>query len=146
MLATKGVFNEPRPCPVETVRVVGEDTDVSEYELRDGEETPVAGKDGDLYPVGQTYVLKAGPEPVGGSQTSSAPLVVSSELDAEQRIERDLREMIALCERVMSGAAGVQKVQSVVNEPESDSHPIPDSCEDDDDRGDDAETVVCPNT
>jgi hypothetical protein len=31
-------------------------------EFQDGEETPVAGKGGDLYPVGKTYVLKAGPE------------------------------------------------------------------------------------
>jgi ribonuclease HI len=44
-LATKGVHNEPRPCPAETVRVVGEDVDDTVYELMDGEETPAVGKD-----------------------------------------------------------------------------------------------------
>jgi hypothetical protein len=38
---------------------VGEDTDTEIYELQDGEETPTIGKDGDGYPAGQTYVLKA---------------------------------------------------------------------------------------
>jgi hypothetical protein len=39
--------------------VVGEDTDDTVYELQDGEETPACGKDGDGYPAGKTYVLKA---------------------------------------------------------------------------------------
>jgi hypothetical protein len=61
MLATRGVKNEPRPSPVVTVRVVGEEDDDSRYEIADGEETPTAGKDGEGYPLGQTYVLKTGP-------------------------------------------------------------------------------------
>jgi hypothetical protein len=95
MLATKGVFNELRTCPVEMVRVVGEETDVSECELKDGEETPVAGKDGDAYPVGQMYVLKAGPE--------TSP--VHPDLEAEQRIESNLRETMELWRviRIRSG-------------------------------------------
>jgi hypothetical protein len=89
MLATKGVFNEQRQSPVATVRVVGEDTDAAEYELQDGEETPVAGKDGEAYPVGQTYVLKAGPEPTSGFQAGPASTVSPS--DVEQRIESCLK-------------------------------------------------------
>jgi hypothetical protein len=48
-----------REYPVETVRVVGEDTDRTVYELQDGEETSTIGKDGDGCPAGKTYVLKA---------------------------------------------------------------------------------------
>jgi hypothetical protein len=59
MLATKGVHDEPRECPIATVRVVGEDVDNTTYELQDGEETPTVGKDGEGYPEGKTYVLKA---------------------------------------------------------------------------------------
>jgi ribonuclease HI len=62
MLATRGVFGEQRSCPVTTVRIRGEDSDHTEYELLDGEETPVTGKDGDAYPLGRTYVLRAGPD------------------------------------------------------------------------------------
>jgi hypothetical protein len=51
--------------------VVGEDTDNEIYELQDGEETPTCGKDGDGYPDGQTYVLKAdeSAQPFGGERT-----------------------------------------------------------------------------
>jgi hypothetical protein len=38
-------MNDPRTCPVTFVRILGEDTDVETYELRDGEETFVQ-KDG----------------------------------------------------------------------------------------------------
>jgi ribonuclease HI len=44
VLATKGVYNEQRRCPVETVRVRGEDSDHTVYELMEGEETLTAGK------------------------------------------------------------------------------------------------------
>jgi hypothetical protein len=40
-------------------RVLGEDVDNTVYELQDGEETPVVGKDGEGYPECRTYVLKA---------------------------------------------------------------------------------------
>jgi ribonuclease HI len=99
MLATRGVFNEPRPCPVETVRVVGEDSDVTVYELRDGEETPVTGKDGDVYPVGQTYVLKAGPE----APRAFSAYPSSSAESAEQAIEANLCEALDLCTRDVQG-------------------------------------------
>jgi ribonuclease HI len=70
-LATRGVLNQRRPCPVATVRVVGEDTDNEIYELQDGEETPMCGKDGEGCPAGQTYVLKANESdtPFGVGQT-----------------------------------------------------------------------------
>jgi ribonuclease HI len=90
-LATKGVRNEPRPCPVATVRVAGEDTDETVYELRDGEETPTAGKDGAGYPTGRTYVLKAhaADDPFRADKQSSQ---VQDET-LEQRIEENLQEI-----------------------------------------------------
>jgi ribonuclease HI len=64
MLATRGVLNQQRKCAVATVRVVGEDTDHEIYELQEGEETTTVGKDGEGYPLGQTYVLKAGEDDI----------------------------------------------------------------------------------
>jgi hypothetical protein len=60
MLATKGVMNEPRQCPIECVRVVGEDTDSETYEMRDGEDTPLVNGDDSILPEGRTFVLKDG--------------------------------------------------------------------------------------
>jgi hypothetical protein len=98
MLATKGAFGEQRPCPIETVRVRGEDSYHTAYELLDGEETPVAGKDGDVYPVGRTYVLKAGPEVTNpfsvGPWSTPGPVVAE-----EQAIEACLEETLELCTR-----------------------------------------------
>jgi ribonuclease HI len=133
MLATKGVLGEQRTCPVETVRVVWEDTDASQYELRDGEETPVAGKDGDQYPVGQTYVLKAGPDAPDGFSMSSVPSHIGPDQEMEQRIENCLKETIELCERPESETAA-EPVKLTWEQVESDSHPIPDCLDDDDDR------------
>jgi ribonuclease HI len=59
-LATKGVMNEPRPCPVGFVRVVGEDEDLETYTLLDREETPVDSENDGVYPAGKTFVVKAG--------------------------------------------------------------------------------------
>jgi ribonuclease HI len=43
-LATKGVMKKPRTCPIEVVRVVGEDTDKETCVLRDGEDVqPMVG-------------------------------------------------------------------------------------------------------
>jgi hypothetical protein len=86
---------------METVRVVGEDSDTTMYELRDGEETPVAGKDGAPYPVGQAYVLKAGPE----APSASSVCASSSAESAEQAIEAPLRETLDLCTRDVQGTA-----------------------------------------
>jgi ribonuclease HI len=91
MLATRGVLGVPRPCPVATVRVVGEDTDSTVYELQDGEETPVCGKEGDGYPAGKTHVLKANAAdiPFKGQQAGT-----QAEADAlVQGIEECLREV-----------------------------------------------------
>jgi ribonuclease HI len=98
MLATRGVYGEQRPCPVETVRIRGEDSDHTEHELLDEEESPVAGKDGDLYPLGRTYVLKAGPEVTNpfSAGASSTPCQVVTE---EQAIETCLKETLKLCTR-----------------------------------------------
>jgi hypothetical protein len=99
-LATRGIMNVQRECPVETVRVVGEDTDTTVYELQDGEETPTAGKDADECPTGQTYVLKAhAPDvPFKGLQIGS-----QSEADAlVQGIEECLRETQGFGGQVMS--------------------------------------------
>jgi ribonuclease HI len=98
-LATKGVRNEDRSCPVETVRVAGENVDNTVYELQDGEETPVVGKDGEGYPEGRTYVLKARAtdNPFRssqlGTQDESETLV--------QGIEESLREVWELSNRVI---------------------------------------------
>jgi ribonuclease HI len=43
ILATKGVFNEPTQSLVQFLVPIGEDTDAQEYEMREGEETPVEG-------------------------------------------------------------------------------------------------------
>jgi hypothetical protein len=114
MLGTKGVFNEPRTCPVEVVRVVGEDSDTTTYELKDGEETPVAGKDGDVYPAGQTHVLKDGPEPPRAFREefpSSAPAE-----EVERTTEVNLRETIVLCERDVQGTGSATEVTLEVSE------------------------------
>jgi ribonuclease HI len=85
MLATRGVHNQQRPCPVSTVRVVGEDTDHEIYELQDGEETPTCGKDGEGYPEGKTYVLKANESarPFGIAQPESQIVTYSETTDDE---------------------------------------------------------------
>jgi hypothetical protein len=106
MLATKGVFSEQRSCPVETVRVVGEDSDHTVY----GEETPVAGKEGDAYPLGRTYVLKAGPEVM-------AP---SSQLRPKQAIEESLRETMELCSKDGQKDAPIQEASE-----QDDEEPFP---------------------
>jgi hypothetical protein len=103
MLATKGVFGERRPCPVATVRIRGEDSDHTEYELLDGEETPVAGKNGDGYPLGRTYLLKAAPEvsdPFNVGQSSTPGPIVSE----ERVIEENLKETLELCSRDVQGS------------------------------------------
>jgi ribonuclease HI len=113
MLATKGVRGEPRSCPVATVRVAGEDVDSTEYVLQDGEETPVAGKEGEWYAAGQTYVLKA--------NSSDRPFSVGPD-NVEQRIEANLRETLDLTTR------DVQKSvheQSPVESEDDASFPIP---------------------
>jgi ribonuclease HI len=95
MLATKGVHGEQRPCPVATVRVVGEDVDDTVYELHNGEETPMCGKDGAGYPEGKTYVLKAHAADVPFRKIQ---LGTQEDLDAlVQRIEESLRETRELC-------------------------------------------------
>jgi hypothetical protein len=60
-LATNGVVNDPRTCPVTLVRSLGEDTDEETHESRDGEETPVVSEDDSVHPVGKTFVQKDGP-------------------------------------------------------------------------------------
>jgi hypothetical protein len=104
MLATKGVYGEQRRDPIATVRVRGEDSDHTVYELLDGEETPTVGKDGDAHPLGRTYVLKAGPEvtnPFGmGASSTPSPVV-----GVEQAIEDGLRETLELCTRDVQGSA-----------------------------------------
>jgi ribonuclease HI len=120
MLATKGVYNEPRSCPVETVRVRGEDSDHTVYELLEGEETPVIGKDGDGYPVGRTYVLKAGLEvrPFNESQSSMQGPAGGE----EPAIEECLKETLELCTREVQESV---PVQSAALPEEEDSIPIP---------------------
>jgi hypothetical protein len=107
MLATKGVFGEQRPCPVATVRIRGEDGDHTEYKSLEGEETPVAGKDGDAYPLERTYVLKAGPEVTDpfsmGPSIMPGPVVTE-----EQVIEACLKETLELCTRDVQGSALTQ--------------------------------------
>jgi hypothetical protein len=120
MLATKGVYNEPRPCPVETVRVKGEDSDSTVYELLEGEETPVVGKDGEEYPSGRTYVLKANleehPFSVGPSSTQGPTG------NEEQTIEANLKETLELCTRDVQASA---PIQSPVEPEEEESFLIP---------------------
>jgi ribonuclease HI len=119
MLATRGVFNEPRPCPVTTIRVTSEDSDHAEYELLDGEETPVAGKDGDEHPLGRTYVLKAGPEvtdPFNVRSSSSTGSVV----EIERAIEEGLKETLKSNKRSKSVSA-----QSPVEYEDEGPFPIP---------------------
>jgi ribonuclease HI len=99
MLATKGVLGEQRPSPVATVRVVGEDTDETVYELQDGEETPVRGKDGEGYPAGKTYVLKAH---VADIPFKGQRLETQEDADTlVQGIEECLREARDLSSRVI---------------------------------------------
>jgi hypothetical protein len=72
-LATKGVMNEPRPCPVGFVRVVGEDEDLETYTLLDGEETPVVSENDGVYSAGKTFVMKAeddGPQFLSESESA----------------------------------------------------------------------------
>jgi hypothetical protein len=90
------VNNEPKSCPIATVREVGDTDDSTVYEIADGEETPTAGKDGEAYPQGQTYVLKAGPEVTNTFETRSVP---ESDTSVEQAIERCLQETRELCTR-----------------------------------------------
>jgi hypothetical protein len=120
MLATRGVHNEPRPCPVSTIRVSGEDSDCTEYVLLDGEETPVVGKEGEGYPLGRTYVLKASSEErpfsVGPSSTQGPTENV------EQTIEENLRETLDLSTR---DALESVQVQSPEVPEEDESFPIP---------------------
>jgi ribonuclease HI len=120
MLATNGVFNEPRPCPIEPVRVKGEDSDCTIPELLDGEETPVVGKDGEWYALGRTYVLKANleerPFSVGPSSTQGPTENV------EQVIEGNLKATPDLCTRDVQASA---PIQSPVEPEEDESFPIP---------------------
>jgi hypothetical protein len=81
MLATKGAMNERRTYPVTGVRVVGEDTDVTDYELQDGEDTPLEGKDGEDLPEGRTFVMK------DGDQLSSSQFLTESKADSEDGLE-----------------------------------------------------------
>jgi hypothetical protein len=90
---------------VEIVRVVGEDKDATEYELKDGE----------------TYVSKAGPEPY---QAFSVGLTSTEE--AERKIESNLRETIDLCERDVQRSGN----DSIVNHEVS--VPVPVSEQEDD--------------
>jgi hypothetical protein len=121
MLATRAVFNEQRPCPIETVRVVGEDSDHTVYESLDGEETLVVGKDGDAYPLGRTYVLKAGPEVT--RPFSVGPSSTSGPVDAEeQAIEACLKETLALCTRDVHEPASVP---DSVGQDDDEAFPIP---------------------
>jgi hypothetical protein len=75
--------------------VVGEDVDDTVYELQDGEETPVCGKDGDGHPEGRTYVLKAHATDIPFRKTQSRTQEDSDAL--AQRIEESLRETRDLC-------------------------------------------------
>jgi hypothetical protein len=81
----------------------------------------VAGKDGDGYPLGRTYVLKAGPEVTNPFSTgpSSTPGPTAGE---EQVIEECLRETLELCTREVQGSV---PVQSPVDPEEENSFPIP---------------------
>jgi hypothetical protein len=73
-------MNGPRACPVTFVRILGEDTDVETYELRDGEETPVVDEYDGVYPVGRTFVQKDGPNTmVHFLSESDSPTKVQSE-------------------------------------------------------------------
>jgi hypothetical protein len=79
--------------------VVGEDTDDTVYELQEGEETPVCGKDGEGYPAGKMYVLKANAAdiPFKGQQVET-----QAEADAlVQGIEACLKETRDLNSRVI---------------------------------------------
>jgi ribonuclease HI len=117
-LATRGVMGVPRPCPVATVRVVGEDVDSTVYEMNDGEETPVCGKDGEGYPVGKTYVLKAHATDIpfrgvqAGTQEESDALV--------QGIEECSRETRELSNRIIQA----EEPETRDSEDES-SFPVP---------------------
>jgi ribonuclease HI len=120
MLAMRGVHNEPRPCPVSTIRVSGEDSDHTVYELLDGEETPVVGKEGEEYPLGRTYVLKASSEerPFGvGLSSTQGPTE-----NVEQTIEENLRETLDLSTRDVQESV---QVQSQTEPEEEESFPIP---------------------
>jgi hypothetical protein len=88
-------------------RVVGEDSDATVYELKDGEETPVAGKDGYVYVIGQTCVLKDGLEPPRAFRVELLTQTPTEE--AERAIEANLRETIDLCER------DIQRTESEAN-------------------------------
>jgi hypothetical protein len=59
-LATKGVKNAPRNCPIECVRVRDEDMDLTTYVLKDGEETPLLSEDDSVYPAGKMFMMKDG--------------------------------------------------------------------------------------
>jgi hypothetical protein len=124
MWATKGVFGEQRPCPIETVRVRGEDSDHTVYELLEGEETPVAVNDGDLYPLGRTYVLKAGPEVADlfsvGLLSTPGPVVTE-----EQTIEANVKETLELCTRGVHDAVPVPDPVDQVDQEDDRAFPIP---------------------
>jgi hypothetical protein len=107
---------------VGTVRVRGKDSDHTVYELLDGEETPVAGKDGEAYPLGHMYVLKVGPE-VTDPFGSDAPSTASPVVGVEQAIEESLKETLELCTRKVQGSTPVPNPAESEDEG---SFPIPD--------------------
>jgi hypothetical protein len=115
MLETKGVYNEQRSGPVETVHVRWEDTDHTVYELLDGEETPITGKDGEGYPEGRTYVLKIRLEerPFSAQNPSGNDM---------QTIGTNLKETLELCTRDVQESA---PTQDPAEPEEEDSFPIP---------------------
>jgi hypothetical protein len=82
---------------------------------------PMAGKDGDEYPLGRTYVLKAGPEvtdPFNARPSGSTGSVIG----IEQAIEEGLKETLDLCTRDVQGDA---PAQSPADSEDEGSFPIP---------------------
>jgi hypothetical protein len=110
------------------VRVVGEDTDTETYELGDGEETPVVGKDGDEYPACQTYVLKDGP----GIPRIFAPVMPPNEPSTAAELVTKIEGDLAAINERSEVEEPVQEVQSYIADQVSDSHPIPESFDEDD--------------
>jgi hypothetical protein len=53
-------MNVKQPSLVQYVTQAGEDTDTTEYEIRDGEDTPIVDKHGEVLPEGRTFVMKDG--------------------------------------------------------------------------------------
>jgi hypothetical protein len=81
----------------------------------------VAGKDGDVYPFGRTYVLKAGPKVTKAFSTCLSNTVGTD----EQAIEARLQETIELCSRDVQESAPPKEFVDQEDQEDEEVFPIP---------------------